>query len=297
MSPIWPPRPSAPRAASLNAPRHVQPRFPGLQTESDQKVTETAGRDPTQTELAMVKGLRRRTCSMFEAEATTGAIPERTCKQQKVAAVRERDEILAEGERFRAELRKWNWAELRRESVDEAAMALARRRIIKLLDEYVAWLPEVPVSRCPDSGDIVLWRLDNVDLNGWFWEYDNPARRPTKPPVSWLAMTGALRIAGPVASAPFIADPGPETPFVIPRILDKPGVRAVVAQLPIGPHVGWPITYFGPRPGVTLVNEWGANTYPVLDRGEWLGWAESTPWSPDNDYDLRPWLSPVNCCG
>jgi hypothetical protein len=205
--------------------------------------------------------------------------------------VAERNEILAEGERLRAAILDWDTKASFGGTIDEQALQGAYRRSSELHDRYRQWLPEVPVSRCPDTGVIVRWPIDTVDLDGWFWEYDAPVRRPPQWPRTWLAMAGALRIGGSVAPAPFLAKPGPEVPYVVPRLLEQPAVRAVIAELPIGPHTGLPITYFGPRPrGVSRVNLWGTNTYPVIDGGEWLGWDEVPEWSPDNDYDLRPWL-------
>ena len=176
---------------------------------------------------------------------------------------------------------------------EEGAWAI-RERLNVIRAQYTELLPEVTVARCPHSGDIVNWPIDVVDLDGWFWDYHTPARRlPTSLPKLWLAMTGAMRMNRPIATAPFMCRPGPGAPYVVPRILTAPDVRAVIAEIPVGPHTGWAISYFGPRPiGVELENVWGTQEYFVCDNdGRWLGWAENPPWPADYDFDLEPWLT------
>lgn len=173
---------------------------------------------------------------------------------------------------------------------DPRAAAPLWERWSALRTEYTAALPEPLVARCPMTGVEVRWPIDTVDLDGWFWDYDGPARRDPVPLSTWLAMTGALRLAGPPAPAPFRCLPGPEVPAVIPRILGCPGVVAVVRELPIGPHTGWTVSYFGPRPRFPLANVWAADRYPAAaPTGVW-GWAAEPVGGHPLDYDLRPWL-------
>ena len=154
-------------------------------------------------------------------------------------------------------------------------------------------LPEVAVARCPHTGGVLRWPVDNVGLDSSFWDYRSPLRRtPRDLPGTWLAMAGAMRLAEPAEQPPFTVVPGPGTPFVVPRILDSPGVRAVIAEVGIGPHVGWTISYFGPKPrGIRLINLWGTNTYPVYRDGVWTGWDRELPAVADYDFDLSPWLA------
>ena len=140
-----------------------------------------------------------------------------------------------------------------------------RLRVREISRRYEQLLPEVTVARCPHSGALVRWPIDTAGLDGWFWELKAPMRRkpPLQPPL-WLAMNGAMRLAKPVEYTRYLVVPGPDVPFVVPRILKSPGVRAVLAQVPVGAHTGWTISYFGPKPeNVRLVNLWGTETYPV----------------------------------
>jgi hypothetical protein len=251
----------------------------------------------TPVEEALVVSTRRRTYAMFEAELARRGDPGADLEAAREAGWTDasdgaRAEILRDGERLRADIAALDAAAARGETVDRATLSAARAKLREVRTRYREWLPAVPVSRCPTTDEVVTWPLDNVDLDGWFWEYHNPVRVTPKLPPSWRAMTGAVRLAGPVGDASFIAKPGPEVPYVLPRILNNADARAVIAQVRIGPHVGWAISYYAPhRLGVALANLWGANNYPVYDdEGTWQGWDEVPEWPADNDYDLRPWV-------
>jgi hypothetical protein len=199
----------------------------------------------------------------------------------------ERVRLLGEGNLMQANVRAL-------EEAGESDAALdVWEQVFELTSRYCDLLPEEPVARCPRSGALVRWPIETAGLHGWFWDVDAPARRTPDPlPPAWLAMTGAVRLDQPVERFAFICRPGPGIPFVVPRIIEQPGVQAVVAQVPIGRHTGWAISYFGPRPeGVPLVNLWGTETYPVYDdEGTWRGWANAIPKAEDYDFDLERWL-------
>ncbi|GAA3870260.1 hypothetical protein GCM10022243_39570 [Saccharothrix violaceirubra] len=158
-----------------------------------------------------------------------------------------------------------------------------------LRDEYRDLLPDVTVARCPDTGAVVRWAIDTGGLDGWFWDSNYPVRRAPELPPTWLAMTGAVALRGEVAWVPFRCRPGPRVPYVVPRLLREDGVRAVIAQVPIGTHVGWAVSYFGPLPStVDGIGIWGRMTMsPPLGGGghEYFFFDVE-----DNDYDLGPWL-------
>ena len=198
----------------------------------------------------------------------------------------ERSRLMAEGNELRARA-----YELRYADRTEEAFPLWDR-IEDINKRYRAMLPEVPVARCPDSGELVTWPIDTYGLDAWFWEYDATIRRSPRPvPPTWLAMAGAMRLENPLEDTPFTVFPGPGVPFVVPRILNSPGVRAVISEVAIGRHTGWTISYFGPRPdNVPLVNLWGTNTYPVYRPGQPRGWAIAEPRTAEYDFDLTDWL-------
>jgi len=194
----------------------------------------------------------------------------------------ERKRLLATGNRLLAEGREHYEAD----RVDEAWQLW--REVDKLNARYRALLPEVTVARCPHTGEPVRWPIDTAGLDGWYWSYFKKiSRPPAHVPPTWLAMTGAMRLAEPVEHNPDVVVPGPGVPYVLPRLLELPGVRAVLAELPVGAHTGWAISYFGPVPsGVPLVDLWGTDNYPVFPNG----WSAYRLQASEFDFDLAPWL-------
>jgi len=180
-----------------------------------------------------------------------------------------------------------------RESGDADRVDELGDRIDVVRERYTALLPPRTVARCPYTNAPVEWPLDDAGLDGWFWRYDAPARRLPAVPSTWTAMTGAMSLRGPLAPVPFECRPGPGVPFVVPRLLSAAGARAVIAEVPVGRHVGWAITYFGTQPPVDyLVRLWGAPRCPVVDgAGGWSGWVTPDDGVADYDFDLAPWLA------
>ncbi|WP_327143738.1 hypothetical protein [Nocardia sp. NBC_01327] len=202
------------------------------------------------------------------------------------ALISERAELIRQNQQLSDEARSLDGVR----DLDGARAARRRSSDVKKL--YTKILPDVIVARCPETGELVRYPIDIVGLDGWFWDFNNPWRRISHLPASWLTMCGAIRLHEPVAFAPFMCRPGPGVPFVIPRILDHDGVRAVINEIPVGLHTGWAISYFGPRPqGTKLENTWGANVYDIFaDDGAWLGVGEHESPVEEYDFDLEPWL-------
>ncbi len=197
----------------------------------------------------------------------------------------ERAELMAEANRLRARADRFYEA-----GRIKKALPLWRR-VEQVFLRYEELLPEVTVARCPHSGELVRWRIDTYGLDGRFWEYDTAVRDlPARLPRAWLAMTGAMRLVEPVEHTPYVVNPGPGVPFVVPRVLAHPGVRAVIAEVPVGAHTGWAISYFGPKPPVRLVNTWGKASYPVYRDGVQGGWDADSPAMSDYDFALTKWL-------
>jgi len=166
-------------------------------------------------------------------------------------------------------------------------------RIVTLGQAYIAGCPVVPLSRCPLTGDVLSHSIDHHDLDGPWWDYARPRRPLERLPRTYFALAGAVRLGEPVARAPFVCRPGPAVPFVVPRLLERPEIVAVVSSLPIGPHRGYALAYFAdpiPR-DVKRINTWGAADYPVHGPDGTIGWDRAPDWSPEWDYDLRPWIA------
>ena len=158
--------------------------------------------------------------------------------------------------------------------------------------EYEAATPIVALSRCPFTGEVFETSLDLFGIDGLWWIYDRDIRPHVDTIGTLFAFTGALVIDGPVADVPTLAMVGPGRPFVVPRILDHPALRAVVSSVLIGEHVGFPIVYFAqPIPAdLERVDDWGHSIHYFTDGAGNPTSAHATEYDPDKDFDLAPWI-------
>jgi hypothetical protein len=164
-------------------------------------------------------------------------------------------------------------------------------RIWDLLGDYIAGVPFLKLSRCPISGAEVEHSLDNFGLDGLWWKYFGSARPLEGLPPAYFAFTGALKLVEPVEHTSFLALPGPEVPYVIPRLLKESSVTAVISSVSVGVHNGYAIFYFArPIPRVPRANDWGANEYKVYDAGS-EGWDEISEDEKEFDFDLSKWIT------
>ncbi|WP_369636528.1 hypothetical protein [Nocardia sp. JMUB6875] len=211
-----------------------------------------------------------------------GLIPARDDENRR----RYRNELLAEGNRLNELYRRFG-------ATPEGSEAFSKAG--ELRKRYMEWLPEVPVARSPFTDELTTWPIDTVDLDGWFWNWANPIRRrKSVVPADWLAMGGAMRLVEPLTPLPFdFCMPGPDVPYVVPRLLNLPETRAVLSQVVIGHHTGWTITYFTTRRPhrFPLENLWGSQEYDIYDdSGHWRAWSEHPQDLAEYSFDLRPWL-------
>jgi hypothetical protein len=166
-----------------------------------------------------------------------------------------------------------------------AAMAAAAK-------DYVDGVPILALARSPLSGRAFETSLDPFDLDGLWWAYDYEYRPYVEPPPDLFAWTGALKVDGPLPAWSLKAMPGPDVPFVLPSILAHPGISAVISAVRVGPHVGFPITYWSdPLPdGVERVDDWGHRSYTFRRADGSMASAHATQADEDKDFDLRPWM-------
>lgn len=67
-------------------------------------------------------------------------------------------------------------------------------------------------------------------------------------------------------------------PYVYPQVLGHPEIRAVITQLRVGPHTGWPITYHCSvyRPRGIIEPVWGSDHYDVVRApGRYAAWDDN----------------------
>lgn len=184
------------------------------------------------------------------------------------------------------------------EDDDEDTRAEVGVRRDESREKYLAQLEPVELSRCFFTDEVVSYPVDTVSLDGPFWDVRNPARTmPPESPATLVGLSGAVQLTGDAADIPyfpFLARPGPEVPFVLPGVLDREGLVAVISAVLIGPHAGFPIAYFA-EPGTDLegvpaIDEWGSDR--AFRRNPTRGWVWDSSTTPEDayDYDLAPWI-------
>lgn len=161
----------------------------------------------------------------------------------------------------------------------------------QLRDEYADLLPWVAVARCPFTDEATFVRIDVGGLDGPWWDFRDPVRPFEESlPSTFLELTGALGVDH-VPSTVFLAVPGPEVPYVLPGLLGRDGVVAVLTSLRVGDFDAFTVSYFVDQ----------ATSNDVRPPPAW-GAEESTPRSgaanvdptlaleANFDFELRPWI-------
>ena len=171
------------------------------------------------------------------------------------------------------------------------------KEIQELLGRYLEGIPVRDLSRCPFTGEKVSLAIDDLGLDGLWWNYDAPKRPENELPATYFALDGALKLGGKPEKAPFLCCPGPDVPFVLPRLLAYTQVKAVISTIQIGPHTAYPIIYYADPMlyGEKRVNDWGTQRYwetgsiiPELwTSGQYVS---LIPAASEYDFDLEPWI-------
>lgn len=175
----------------------------------------------------------------------------------------------------------------------EALAAKAAELILQYLDN----LPERRLSRCPFTGEVLSMRIDDFGLDGFFWNNSAPRRPEQKFPETYFAIDGALKLEGAPEKSPLLCCPGPDVPYVLPRLLQYDEIKVVVSHIKIGPHTAYLMIYYAdPAPqGIYRVNDWGTERYwetgtpdpELFTPGLYI----DVPAEPgEMDFDLKPWI-------
>lgn len=177
------------------------------------------------------------------------------------------------------------------DTLDVQRLSVLVEAKMALVFEYQDGFAPRAVARCPFTGERASLAVDTFDLDGLWWDWGSPLRSADDLPDTTFAYNGAMRLGTPVAAAPFVARPGPEVPFVVPRVLSHPGLRAVISTLPVGPHTGYPVMYFADPVPLDLrrVNHWGASLY-FARTSTGFGQHYVPEGVAEYDWDLAPWI-------
>lgn len=173
---------------------------------------------------------------------------------------------------------------------DPESDRLERRRQ-EQRDEYADLLPWVPVARCPFGAEATFLRIDVGGLDGSWWDFHDPVR-PFEDdlPSTFLELTGAVRVDR-IPSATFLSVPGPEAPFVLPALLAREGVIAVLTGLRVGDFDAFTVSYFvadGCADDVRPPPAWGAEE-PTPRPGA-AAVDPTLGLEANYDFELRPWV-------
>lgn len=169
---------------------------------------------------------------------------------------------------------------------------LLHRQLEPIICDYWHWLPPMLLSRCPFCHEDLRLKFDPVDFNG-FWWMDRTERTANQQPTCphFVLLTGAVDRKGiKHDDTLFSIIPGPEKPFVIPQILEKPGMKAVLTDVTMNcGFTAHPIVYFveDPPEQLRIDQHWGSKSFyyqpdPIV--------AEVRIKEEDFDFELGPWL-------
>lgn len=178
------------------------------------------------------------------------------------------------------------------EELEEREAARLEEAYYLTLGEYADRLPRIVMSACPFSGNPLLHSFDPWGLDGPWWHQDREVEiQEPASPASFKVLLGALDLRGrEPGEVRDTVNPGPDVPFVVPRLLELPGMVAVVSRLELATgDLAYPIVYYSeeeisPR---FLHQFW-------LEQDLWFKQEDgSSSWLIANDiwdFDLVPWV-------
>jgi len=162
----------------------------------------------------------------------------------------------------------------------------------KVLGEYYDRLPRMVLSVCPFTGEPLKRAFDPFGPDGPWWHKEHliDIEEP-RAPKTFQVLLGALSLRGrPPLEVQEEVLPGPEVPFVVPRLLSLPGMVAVIGQLALETgDIAYPIAYFSKeaiRPR-DLHQPW-------LREDLWFEEGNETLWTTANDvwdFDIVPYVA------
>jgi hypothetical protein len=167
-----------------------------------------------------------------------------------------------------------------------------RERFYQALAEYSDRLPRLTLSVCPYCEQELRRAIDPFGVDGPWW-HKSPPFEIEEPSTCehFQVLLGAYRLQRSEpeeARDPVLA--GPDVPFVIPALLNLPGMVAVISQLTLqnGDRI-YPIPYFSDQkiaPDL-LHQTWLRDTYWFQnENGKWVWTVANDTW----EFDLMPFL-------
>jgi hypothetical protein len=197
----------------------------------------------------------------------------------------ERDRIVAELK----ELDRKIYPEQASKKLPERKRNLLKDRFYQVLAEYSDRLPRVTLSKCPHCG-APLGAFGPRARRPW-WRLEGSARSRNPHCGHFQVMLGAVSLHGrEPAEVKEEVQPGPDVPFVVPKLLELPKMVAVVSWISLATgDTALPIAYFSPEDiqPVMLHQPWCRTDY-------WFKTEDGDEsWSVANDlfdFDLKPYI-------
>lgn len=160
------------------------------------------------------------------------------------------------------------------------------------LGEYADRLPRIAMSRCPFTGRVLQRAFDPFGMDGPWWHKERTFT-PDEPgaPPTFKVLLGAVSFGDrePEEATEDVL-PGPDLPFVVPRLLQLPGMVAVVSRITMETgDQAYPIAYFSQEEidPSQLHQFWGRSELWLNTVGGGDGWVvKNDPW----DFELAPWI-------
>ena len=181
------------------------------------------------------------------------------------------------------------FAALEQEDMEEIA-STAYKEKKALTKAYWEKIPITALGCCPFDNSPLLHSFDPHGLDGLWWAGPSQAVEPERSPHFCL-LRGAVHYRGlPAMAGSTEISPGPEVPYVLPRLMEIPGMVAVIGRVAMtNGYLAYPITYFAkePPPADQLSASWGLGTY------NWVSEDGSRGYGIDNDiwdFDLQPYV-------
>jgi hypothetical protein len=175
----------------------------------------------------------------------------------------------------------------------EVKRSALQRQVEPLIDEYWKWIPSVELSQCPFCQKPLFRRFDAYDING-FWWMDRTQReiKESEACEHFCLLSGALNLNGhSVKGGLFECRPGPDKPFVFPRLLQMPSMVVVIGEIPMScGYMAYPIVYFSKEKieSYHLTQSWARKDYSVTLTDGRSGWNIR---EDKQDFNLRNWIS------
>jgi len=166
------------------------------------------------------------------------------------------------------------------------------RKMNEASSKYLRMTPKVPMSRCPFSGMVSYHSIDHYGIDGPWWNYTKPLRPVEDLPVTFFAITGSMLLGGVPEKTGHQVRPGPEKPYIVKQILERPGFRAVISKIMVGNHVAYPVFYYSEdvEPVSEVTRNWGTYLWMRRDRNGRYGYLEPDERGLEYDFDLSKWV-------